>query len=107
MLLGMAVWPTKQNCYNYVEFVDINTNINRGVVVLAATNRLEKLDRTLLQPGRFDRQIQVSLPEMKSRANIFKVHLKPTKTMLDKDDLAEKLAALTTGFTGGYTFNYF
>ena len=71
-----------------------------NVVVLAATNRVDILDKALMRPGRFDRQIYVPAPDIKGRASIFKVHLKPLKSTLDKDNLARKLAALTPGFTG-------
>jgi len=53
-----------------------------------------------MRPGRFDRQIYVPAPDIKGRASIFKVHLQPLKSTLDKNDLARKLAALTPGFTG-------
>lgn len=75
-------------------------NTTTNVVVLAATNRVDILDKALLRPGRFDRQIFVPAPDIKGRASIFKVHLKPLKTNLDKDDLSRKMAALTPGFTG-------
>lgn len=83
-----------------VEMDGFNTTTN--VVVLAATNRVDILDKALLRPGRFDRQIFVPAPDIKGRASIFKVHLKPLKLNTDivKDDLARKLAALTPGFTG-------
>ena len=81
-----------------VEMDGFNTTTN--VVVLAATNRIDILDGALLRPGRFDRQIYVPAPDIKGRASIFKVHLKPLKTNLDKISLAKKLAALTPGFTG-------
>lgn len=81
-----------------VEMDGFNTTIN--VVVLAATNRVDILDKALLRPGRFDRQIFVPAPDIKGRASIFKVHLQPLKTNLDKNDLARKMAALTPGFTG-------
>lgn len=71
-----------------------------NVVVLAATNRIDILDHALLRPGRFDRQIYVGTPDIKGRASIFKVHLKPMKTDIDKTVLARKLAALTPGFSG-------
>lgn len=71
-----------------------------NVIVLAATNRVDVLDPALLRPGRFDRQIFVGLPDIKGRASVFKVHLKPLKTDLDKNDVARKLAALTPGFSG-------
>ncbi|KAK9499958.1 hypothetical protein O3M35_002889 [Rhynocoris fuscipes] len=81
-----------------VEMDGFNTNMN--VVVLAATNRVDILDKALMRPGRFDRQIFVPAPDIKGRASIFKVHLQPLKSDLDKDNLARKLAALTPGFTG-------
>ncbi|CAL4096513.1 unnamed protein product, partial [Meganyctiphanes norvegica] len=81
-----------------VEMDGFNTTSN--VVVLAATNRVDILDKALLRPGRFDRQIFVPPPDIKGRASIFKVHLAPLKTDLDKNDLARKMAALTPGFTG-------
>ncbi|ODN00746.1 AFG3-like protein 2 [Orchesella cincta] len=81
-----------------VEMDGFNTTTN--VVVLAATNRIDILDGALLRPGRFDRQIFVPAPDIKGRASIFKVHLKPLKSDVNKDDLARKMAALTPGFTG-------
>ncbi|KAL1518320.1 hypothetical protein ABEB36_001960 [Hypothenemus hampei] len=81
-----------------VEMDGFNTTTN--VVVLAATNRIDILDKALLRPGRFDRQIFVPAPDIKGRASIFKVHLTNLKTDLDKSDLARKMAALTPGFTG-------
>lgn len=81
-----------------VEMDGFNTTTN--VVVLAATNRVDILDKALLRPGRFDRQIFVSAPDIKGRASIFKVHLAGLKTNLDKNALARKMASLTPGFTG-------
>ncbi|TGZ46781.1 AFG3-like protein 2 [Temnothorax longispinosus] len=81
-----------------VEMDGFNTTTN--VVVLAATNRIDILDKALLRPGRFDRQIFVPAPDIKGRASIFKVHLAPLKTKLDKAELARKMASLTPGFTG-------
>ncbi|XP_035728085.1 AFG3-like protein 2 [Vespa mandarinia] len=81
-----------------VEMDGFNTTTN--VVVLAATNRVDILDKALLRPGRFDRQIYVPAPDIKGRASIFKVHLACLKTLLNKDDLARKMASLTPGFTG-------
>ncbi|XP_041375656.1 AFG3-like protein 2, partial [Gigantopelta aegis] len=75
-------------------------NTQSGVVVLAATNRVDILDNALLRPGRFDRQIFVASPDIKGRASIFKVHLKPLKTEVNKAELAKKMAALTPGFSG-------
>merc|ERR1712012_781942 len=71
-----------------------------NVIVLGATNRVDILDKALLRPGRFDRQIYVPAPDIKGRASIFKVHLGTLKTELDKVELSKKMAALTPGFTG-------
>ncbi|XP_033119601.1 AFG3-like protein 2 [Anneissia japonica] len=81
-----------------VELDGFNTTTN--VVVLAGTNRPDILDPALLRPGRFDRQIYIGAPDIKGRASIFKVHLKPLKTNVDKNTSSQKLAALTPGFTG-------
>lgn len=71
---------------------------NTGVIVLAATNRGEILDRALLRPGRFDRQIYLDLPTLPERKAIFKVHTKPLK--LSKDINLDTLASQTPGFSG-------
>jgi AFG3 family protein len=71
---------------------------NTGVIILAATNRADVLDRALLRAGRFDRQIHVELPDMKERKEIFDVHLRPLK--LDKSLDIELLAKQTPGFSG-------
>ncbi|MFN6037229.1 MAG: ATP-dependent zinc metalloprotease FtsH, partial [Bacteroidota bacterium] len=71
---------------------------NSGVIILAATNRADILDRALLRPGRFDRPIYVDMPDMLERKEIFKVHLKPLK--LDSDIDIEFLAKQTPGFSG-------
>jgi cell division protease FtsH len=71
---------------------------NNGVIILAATNRADILDRALLRPGRFDRQIYVELPDLNGRREIFKVHLKPIKTDQSLD--IEFLARQTPGFSG-------
>uniref|UniRef100_A0AAX7TZC3 AAA+ ATPase domain-containing protein n=1 Tax=Astatotilapia calliptera TaxID=8154 RepID=A0AAX7TZC3_ASTCA len=83
-----------------VEMDGFNTATN--VVVLAGTNRPDILDPALLRPGRFDRQIYIGPPDIKGRASIFKVHLRPIKLdpNLDKDGLSRKMAASTPGFTG-------
>uniref|UniRef100_A0A3Q1I331 AAA+ ATPase domain-containing protein n=2 Tax=Anabas testudineus TaxID=64144 RepID=A0A3Q1I331_ANATE len=83
-----------------VEMDGFNTATN--VVVLAGTNRPDVLDPALMRPGRFDRQIYIGPPDIKGRASIFKVHLRPIKLDpgLDKDALARKMAAATPGFTG-------
>ena len=71
---------------------------NEGVVVLAATNRVDILDPALLRPGRFDRQVYVGLPDIKGRQEILAVHAK-NKPLAEDVDL-EKLAKGTSGFTG-------
>jgi len=71
---------------------------NNGVIVLAATNRADVLDRALVRPGRFDRQIHVDLPELTEREEIFKVHLKPIK--VDQSVDVEFLSKQTPGFSG-------
>ena len=71
---------------------------NSGVIVMAATNRVEILDSALLRPGRFDRQIQLDLPELSERIAIFKVHLAPLK--LDESLDVDFLARQTPGFSG-------
>ncbi|MCK5905953.1 MAG: ATP-dependent zinc metalloprotease FtsH, partial [Flavobacteriales bacterium] len=68
------------------------------VIVLAATNRADVLDKALLRAGRFDRQIFVDLPDLNERQGIFKVHLKPIKMVEDLD--VEFLAKQTPGFSG-------
>lgn len=71
-----------------------------GVVVLAGTNRADILDAALTRPGRFDRQIQVDRPDIKGRSEIFQVHLKPVKVAGNLEEIANRMAALTPGFTG-------
>lgn len=71
---------------------------NMGVIILAATNRADILDRALLRAGRFDRQIHVELPDLKEREAIFKVHLRPLK--LEKGLEISFLAKQTPGFSG-------
>ena len=71
---------------------------NSGVIILAATNRADILDRALLRAGRFDRQIHVELPDAKERLEIFKVHLRPLKLPEVFD--SEFLAKQTPGFSG-------
>ena len=82
-----------------VEMDGFNTG-QSNVIVLAATNRVDILDKALMRPGRFDRQIYVPAPDIKGRSSIFKVHLGTLKTELDKEELSKKMAALTPGFTG-------
>jgi len=71
---------------------------NMGVIILAATNRADVLDRALLRAGRFDRQIHVELPDLNEREAIFKVHLRPIKLTSNFD--VSFLAKQTPGFSG-------
>ena len=71
---------------------------NTNVIVLAATNRADVLDKALMRAGRFDRQIYVDLPDLNERREIFKVHLKPLKATKTLD--VEFLAKQTPGFSG-------
>ncbi|KAJ1813491.1 AAA ATPase afg3, partial [Coemansia sp. RSA 2598] len=70
------------------------------VVILAGTNRPDVLDPALTRPGRFDRHISIDRPDIKGRAAIFRVHLGPILTPEDKPRLANKMAAMTPGFSG-------
>lgn len=71
---------------------------NSGVIILAATNRVDILDKALLRAGRFDRQIYVDLPDLNERKEVFGVHLKPLK--LDSNVDVDLLARQTPGFSG-------
>ncbi|MGF1583980.1 MAG: ATP-dependent zinc metalloprotease FtsH [Bacteroidales bacterium] len=71
---------------------------NMGVILLAATNRADVLDRALLRAGRFDRQIHVELPDLNERTQIFKVHLRPVR--LEENLNTEFMARQTPGFSG-------
>jgi len=72
---------------------------NTNVIVVAATNRADVLDKALMRAGRFDRQIYVDLPDLNERKEIFEVHLKPLKKVADELD-TEFLAKQTPGFSG-------
>lgn len=73
-----------------------------NVIVMAATNRVNLLDTALIRPGRFDRMVEVNLPDLEGRRQIFNVHLK--KITIDpskiQEDFARRLASLTPGFSG-------
>ncbi len=71
---------------------------NSGVIILAATNRADVLDKALMRAGRFDRQIYVDMPDINERKEIFQVHLKPLK--LDKEMDVDFLSKQTPGFSG-------
>jgi cell division protease FtsH len=77
---------------------------DKGVIILAATNRPDILDPALLRPGRFDRQISIDKPDLVGREEIFRVHLKPIK--IDEEDVdARKLSTQTPGFAGAEIAN--
>ncbi|KAK6029414.1 ATP-dependent metallopeptidase HflB, partial [Ostertagia ostertagi] len=98
---GMGGHSEQENTLNQllVEMDGFSTD-ESSVIVIAATNRVDILDSALLRPGRFDRQIYVPVPDIKGRASIFRVHLGPLKTSLDKVQLSRRLAAHTPGFSG-------
>jgi AFG3 family protein len=88
----------RENTLNQLltEMDGFGTNV--GVIILAATNRADILDRALLRAGRFDRQIQVEMPDLEERKAIFKVHMKPLK--LSNDVEIDFMARQTPGFSG-------
>jgi AFG3 family protein len=72
-----------------------------GVLVLGGTNRVDILDKAILRPGRFDRQITVDKPDIKGRLELFRIHMRGKKMVEgDKETFAQRLAALTPGFVG-------
>lgn len=75
-------------------------NTQEQIVVLAGTNRPDVLDKALMRPGRFDRQIYIDRPTMKGRVDIFKVHLQRIVTKEEIEHLCGRLSALTPGFSG-------
>ncbi|CAD8208329.1 unnamed protein product [Paramecium pentaurelia] len=88
-----------------VEMDGFGTDTN--VIVLAATNRKELLDPALTRPGRFDRSIDITLPDIEGRKQIFMVHLTPLKLDPSKtmEEYAKRLATLTPGFSGAEIAN--
>lgn len=78
-----------------------------NVIVMAATNRVNLLDAALTRPGRFDRMVQVSLPDLEGRRQIFNVHLRKivVEEGKNKEDFAKRLASLTPGFSGAEIAN--
>lgn len=75
---------------------------DESVIVLAATNLADSLDPAIKRPGRFDRQIQINLPTIDERKEIYNVHLKKIKTDKEhtREEYAAKLSALTPGMSG-------
>ncbi|XP_021364503.1 paraplegin-like isoform X2 [Mizuhopecten yessoensis] len=71
-----------------------------GIIMIASTNRSDVLDKALMRPGRFDRQIQIDFPTVDEREEIFHVYMKKLKMTADYKELAPRLAQLTTGMSG-------
>lgn len=86
-----------------IEMDGFNTSQpGKEIILMASTNRLEILDDALLRPGRFDRKIEIDLPDLEGRKQIYKIHLKKLKLspQEDMDFLAGKLSSITAGFSG-------
>ena len=96
--VGFSSNDERENTLNQLLTEMDGFDSNSGVIILAATNRADILDKALLRAGRFDRQIYVDLPDLKEREEIFKVHLKGLKLAPDFD--VEFLAKHTPGFSG-------
>ena len=95
---GFSSNDERENTLNQLLTEMDGFDTNSGVIILAATNRADILDKALLRAGRFDRQIHVDLPDLKERAEIFNVHLKGIKLADDFD--VDFLAKHTPGFSG-------
>ncbi|MCH5173689.1 MAG: ATP-dependent zinc metalloprotease FtsH [Bacteroidales bacterium] len=96
--VGFSSNDERENTLNQLLTEMDGFGTNSGVIVLAATNRADILDKALMRAGRFDRQINVTLPDLNERKEIFKVHLKPLR-LADDFDL-EGIARHTPGFSG-------
>ncbi|MDE5857869.1 MAG: AAA family ATPase, partial [Muribaculaceae bacterium] len=96
--LNMGSNDERENTLNQLLTEMDGFGSNSGVIILAATNRADILDKALLRAGRFDRQIYVDLPELNDRVAIFKVHLKNIK--IDDSVDVDLLARQTPGFSG-------
>ena len=96
--VGFSSNDERENTLNQLLTEMDGFGTNSGVIILAATNRADILDKALMRAGRFDRQINVDLPELKEREEIFDVHLKNLK--LQKDFDRKFLAKQTPGFSG-------
>ena len=95
---NMGANDERENTLNQLLSEMDGFDTNTGVIILAATNRPDVLDKALLRAGRFDRQVQVELPDLKERTAIFKVHIKPIK--VDEKLDVEFMAKQTPGFSG-------
>lgn len=96
--LNMGSNDERENTLNQLLTEMDGFGTNSGIIILAATNRADILDKALLRAGRFDRQITVDLPDLNDRKEIFKVHLRPVK--IDDSVDVEFLARQTPGFSG-------
>jgi len=96
--VGFSSNDERENTLNQLLTEMDGFGTNSGVIVLAATNRADILDKALMRAGRFDRQIHVELPELKEREEIFKVHMRGLKVAEDFD--VEFMAKHTPGFSG-------
>lgn len=96
--VGFSSNDERENTLNQLLTEMDGFDSNSGVIILAATNRADILDKALLRAGRFDRQIHVDLPDLNERVEIFKVHLKNLK--LEPDFDVDFLAKHTPGFSG-------
>jgi len=76
-----------------------------NIVVMGGTNRADILDPALMRPGRFDRTIEISAPDIKGRAEIFRVHLPKLRLADELEEVARKLSTLTPGFSGAEIAN--
>ena len=95
---GMGANDERENTLNQLLTEMDGFGTNSGVIILAATNRADILDKALMRAGRFDRQIYVDLPDLPDRVEIFKVHLRKVKTAPGLD--IDLLARQTPGFSG-------
>lgn len=96
--VSMGANDERENTLNQLLTEMDGFGTNTGVIILAATNRADVLDKALLRAGRFDRQIHVELPDLNDRRAIFNVHLRPVK--IDDSVDPEFLARQTPGFSG-------
>ena len=96
--VGFSSNDERENTLNQLLTEMDGFGTNSGVIVLAATNRADILDKALMRAGRFDRQIHVTLPDLNERKDIFQVHLKGLK--LSKDFDLDLIAKNTPGFSG-------
>ena len=96
--VSMGANDERENTLNQLLTEMDGFGTNSGVILIGATNRADVLDRALMRPGRFDRQIFVDMPDVKEREDILKVHLKPLKLDVAVD--VEFLAKQTPGFSG-------